>query len=101
MPKSADEFDKGKKAGVMKLELVMDADKAYTVRELEGRTGRTFTRILYKLKELESDEKAERRIIDHVTHWKLTSKAYLEGTVKERRKKKKRGPGRPSEWVTG
>lgn len=101
MPKTAEEFEKGKKAGVMKLEEVMKADKAYTVRELESQTGRSYTRILYKLKELETDEKAERKLIDNVTYWKLTTKAYLEGTVKERRKKKKRGPGRPSEWHIG
>jgi len=100
MPKSADEFEKGKRAGVMKLELVMKADCAYTIRELEGMTGRTYTRISFKLKELEEVGKAESRVIEHVTYWRLLSTAYLEGTVKERKKKKKRRPGRPSEWVT-
>ena len=97
-PKSAEEFDKGKKAGVMMLEEHMAADKAYTVRELESRIGRSYTRILHKLKELKGEGKAEDRIIEKVTYWRLTSTAYLEGTVKPRKKKKKRGPGRPSEW---
>ena len=99
MPKPSDEFEKGKPSGPMKLEEYMKGDLAYTVRELEGLTGRSYTRIVYKLKELESEGKAESRIIDHVTYWRLTSKAYLEGTVKPRKKKQKRGPGRPSEWV--
>lgn len=99
MPKDTTDFDEGKSAGVMKLEDVMDGDSAYSVRELEERTGRTYTRILHKLKELRGVGKAEDRIIDHVTYWRLTTKAYLEGTVKERKRKKKRKPGRPSEWV--
>ena len=98
-PKSAKEFEDGKRAGIMKLESFMMAECAYTIRELETITGRTYTRISYKLKELERDGKAESRIIDNVTYWRLLSPAYLEGTVKERTKKKKRGPGRPSEWV--
>jgi len=100
MPKDTTDFDEGKKAGVMKLEEVMDGDSAYTVRELEERTGRSYTRIVAKLRELKGDGKAEDKIIEHVTYWRLTSLAYLEGTVKERSKKKKRKPGRPSEWVT-
>ena len=99
MPKSAKEFEEGKRAGVMKLEEHMKAGSAYTIRELETITGRTYTRISFKLKELEGVGKAESRIIDNVTYWRLLSPAYLEGTVKERKKKKKRGPGRPSEWV--
>ena len=99
-PKKVDEFEKeGKPAGVMMLEEHMEPHLAYTVRELEKLTGRTYTRISYKLKELEGVGKAECRIIDNVTYWRLTSLAYLEGTVKPRKKKKKRGPGRPSEWV--
>ena len=101
MPKSADEFEEGKRAGMMKLEEHMLAGCGYTIRELEALTGRTYTRISFKLKELEGVDKAESRIIDNVTFYRLTTKAYLEGTVKERKqKKKKRGPGRPSEWVT-
>lgn len=98
MPKSAEEFNEGKKAGVMKLEEHMKPELAYTIRELEAMTGRTYTRISYKLKELEGDGKAEPRVIDNVTYWRLSSKAYLEGTVKPRKKKKRRRPGRPSEW---
>lgn len=98
-PKSADEFEKGKKAGIMKLEEYMLAGWGYTIRELEKLTGRTYTRISYKLKELEQCGKANSRVIEHVTHYRLTSSAYLEGTTKVRVKKKKRGPGRPSEWV--
>jgi len=94
-----DEFDDGKKAGTMKLEDHMIAGKGYTIRELESMTGRTYTRIAYKLKELEGDDKAESRLINHVTYWRLSSKAYLEGTVKPKKQKKGRGPGRPSEWV--
>lgn len=100
MPKRSEEFDKGKKAGPMRLESVMVAGNAYTIRELEKLTGRTYTRIAYKLKQLQRDEKAECQVVDHVTYWRLTSTCYLDGSVKERPSKKKgRSPGRPSEWA--
>lgn len=101
-PKSAKEFEEGKKAGAMKLEEHMVVGNGYTIRELEKMTGRTYTRISFKLKELKGENKAESRVIDHVTYWRLKTSAYLEGTVKERKKKKNnRGPGRPSIWYLG
>lgn len=100
MPKRSDEFDAGKVAGQMRLEAVMVAGYAYTIRELEKLTGRSYTRIAYKLRELQKDEKAECQIVDHVTYWRLTSACYLDGSIKERVSKKKgRKPGRPSEWA--
>ena len=100
MPKDSAEFEKGKEAGIMKLETVMEPGMGYSVRELEKLTGRSYTRIRYKLGKLEEEGKAENKIIDHVTYWRLTTLAYLEGTTKPRKStKKQRGPGRPSEWV--
>lgn len=95
IPISKDKFKKGELYSVMRLEDVMEPDQAYTIKELAKLTKRTPMRIGYKLSELESAHKAERRRVEGKIVWLLTEQAYLEGTVKID-KKKLRIRGRPT-----
>ena len=103
MPVDDKTFDtEGFDPGVMRLETVMTPGLAYTIRELEELTGRTYTRIVYKLRELEKQHKAESKVINHVVHWRLTTASYLEGTVElHERHSEIKLPGRPTGWFVG
>lgn len=67
----------------------MGPETAYTVTKLSELTGKSYSRIAYKLKELESVGKSIPKIVDGKTYWILTDKAYKEGTRKERVKKER------------
>jgi len=91
MPIDKKKFQEGEEFSVMVLEEVMEPDQAYQLKELVEITHRTPMRVGYKLRELESDGKAERRRIDGKIYWTLTDKAYREGTVKSRKRLRIRG----------
>ena len=98
MPKDVKEFEEGREPGVMKLEDHMKLTLGYSIRELEALTGKTYTRVVAKLRELEDIDLAECKLIGHITYWRLKPLAYEIGTVKDRSKKAGM-PGRPSKWV--
>jgi hypothetical protein len=95
MPIKKDKFKKGSVVNTMALEEIMQPDQAYTIKELVKITKRTSMRVGYKLRELETAGKAERRLIEGKIYWILTDKCYREGSIKSRVQLKIKPRGRP------